>query len=58
MIVVVINKGLSSSRAAVERAISHLKNWKVLSGRYRGRLADFPKVIRTVVALEIFRIYG
>jgi len=23
-----------------------------LSGRYRGRLADFPKVIRTVVALE------
>lgn len=52
------NTALSSLRAAVERAIAHLKNWKVLSGRYRGRLVDFPKVIRTVVALELFRIYG
>lgn len=44
-------------RAAVERAVSHLKNWKILSGRYRGPLDKFPSVVLTVVALAFFKSY-
>ena len=29
-------------RAAVERSIAHLVNWKVLDTGWRGRLTDFP----------------
>jgi DDE superfamily endonuclease/Helix-turn-helix of DDE superfamily endonuclease len=34
-----------------------LKNWKVLSGRYRGPLDKLPSVIRTVVTLAFFKAY-
>jgi hypothetical protein len=37
-----VNTDLSGIRAAVERAIAHLKNWKILSGRYRGPLDKHP----------------
>jgi len=43
---------LNSIRAAVERAISHLTNWKILDLGYRGRLPEFPDVLRTVTDLE------
>ncbi len=49
------NKALNSLRAAVERAISHLVNWKILDLGYRGRLSEFPDVLRTVTNLEIYR---
>jgi hypothetical protein len=52
-----VNTDLSGLRAAVERAISHLKNWKILSGRYQGPLDKFPSVVRTVVALAFFKSY-
>ncbi|WP_233624779.1 transposase family protein [Actinoplanes sp. ATCC 53533] len=42
-------------RAAVERVISHLKNWKILKTGYHRIMTDFPDVLRTVSALEIFR---
>lgn len=49
---------LNSIRAAVERAIAHLTNWKILDIGYRGRLSEFPDVLRTVTNLEIYRIWG
>ncbi len=51
------NRAHASVRAAVERTIALLKQWKVLGTGYRGPLARFPRVIQTVVALEKFRIY-
>jgi hypothetical protein len=53
-----VNTDLSSIRAAVERAIAHLKNWKILSGRYQGPLDKLPSVIRTVVTLAFFKAYS
>lgn len=43
------NSEISAIRSAVERAIAHLKNWKILATGYRGRLAELPHVIRIVV---------
>ncbi len=52
----IFNKSVSSIRAAVEHAIRHLKEWKVLATGYRGRLQELPAVIRTVTRLELFRL--
>jgi len=52
------NYALNSLRAAVERAIAHLVNWKVLDLGYRGRLTEFPDLLRTVTNLEIYRVWG
>jgi len=41
----------------VERAIALLRQWKVLGTGYRGPLSALPAVVRTVVALEKFRVY-
>jgi hypothetical protein len=49
------NYSVNRLRAAVERAISHLKNWKILKTGYHRIMAGFPDVLRTVTALEIFR---
>jgi hypothetical protein len=45
------NKTVASIRAAVERTISHLKNWKILATGYRRRLAELPRVIRIATNL-------
>ncbi|WP_198284311.1 transposase family protein [Saccharomonospora xinjiangensis] len=50
------NKAISSLRAAVERCIAHIKNWKILATGYRGRLAELPNVIRVITALEFYRL--
>jgi hypothetical protein len=52
------NSSLNRLRAAVERSIAHLVNWKVLDTGWRGRLTDFPEVLRTVTDLEIYRTWG
>jgi DDE superfamily endonuclease len=52
------NTALNSVRAAVERAIAHLKCWKVLKTGFRRSLHEFPAVLRTVTKLEMFRVYG
>ncbi|BCJ56349.1 hypothetical protein Asp14428_78240 [Actinoplanes sp. NBRC 14428] len=52
------NSTLNRLRAAVERSIAHLVNWKILDTGWRGRLTDFPEVLHTVTGLEIYRIWG
>lgn len=49
------NYSVNRLRAAVERAIAHLKNWKILKTGYHRIMTNFPDVLRTVTALEIFR---
>jgi hypothetical protein len=51
------NYSLNRLRAAVERAIAHLKNWKILKTGYHRHMANFPDVLRTVTGLEIFRAW-
>jgi hypothetical protein len=46
---------LSGIRSAVERAIAHLKNWKILGTGYRGRLSELPALVRTIIRWERFR---
>jgi hypothetical protein len=46
------NKGLSAIRAAVERAIAHLKTWRILSedgGRFRPPVAKFQSTFTAAV---------
>jgi DDE superfamily endonuclease len=50
------NRKLSAIRSAVERAIAHLKNWKIIATGYRGRLAELPSIIRIVTTLEFYRL--
>jgi DDE superfamily endonuclease len=52
-----VNTDLSGIRAAVERALAHLKNWKTLSGHYQGPLDKLPSIIQTVVTLAFFKFY-
>jgi hypothetical protein len=52
------NYSVNRLRAAVERAISHLKNWKILKTGYHRIMTDFPDLLRTVTALETFRAWG
>jgi hypothetical protein len=54
----VCNKAINKIRAAVERAIAHLKCWKVLKTGFRRTLDEFPATLRLVTKLEIFRVYG
>jgi hypothetical protein len=51
------NRATNQARAPVERTIALLKQWRVLSAGYRGPLRGFPATLRTVAALEKFRIY-
>jgi hypothetical protein len=51
------NTALSGIRAAVERAVAHLKTWRMLSeegGRYRAPVHKFPSALKTIVALYFF----
>lgn len=50
------NHSIASLRAAVERAIAHLKNWKILATGYRGRLSELPNLIRIITTLEYYRL--
>lgn len=49
------NRKIASMRAPVEHAIAHLKQWKILSTGYRGRLSELPSVIHMVTNLEFYR---
>ena len=50
------NRHIASLRAPVERAISLLKQWKILSAGYRGRLAELPSIIHIITNLEFYRL--
>jgi hypothetical protein len=52
------NHAHSGLRSAVERAIAHLTRWRILDTGWRGRLSEFPDLLRTVTALEIYRVHG
>lgn len=51
------NRHLSAIRAPVERAIAHLKNWKILATGYRRPLRKLAGCLVAVSALEFFRLY-
>lgn len=50
------NKHLSGIRAAVERAIAHLKNWKILATGYRRPLRKLSICLAAITALEFYRL--
>ena len=50
------NREHSAIRAAVEHAIAHLKQWKILATGYRGRLTELPAILRIITTLEYFRL--
>ena len=49
------NHRISSMRAPIERTIALLKQWRILSTGYRGRLTELPSVIHMVTNLEFYR---
>ncbi|MFE5946919.1 hypothetical protein [Streptomyces sp. NPDC056480] len=51
----ILNRSISVLRAAVERAIAHLKDWKILATRYSGPPDTFAGIVRTVTAVAFFR---
>lgn len=50
------NTSVSRIRWAVEHAIAHLKDWKILATGYRARLTELPTIIRIVPTLEYYRL--
>jgi hypothetical protein len=51
----VANRSVNTLRATVERAIAHLKDWKILATRYRGPLTRFALVAKAVTALGFYK---
>ncbi|MFD8525394.1 transposase family protein [Streptomyces capillispiralis] len=51
----VANRSVNTLRAAVERAIAHLKDWKIFATRYRGPLTHFPLVAKAITALAFYK---
>jgi transposase len=55
------NAGLSAIRAAVERAVAHLKTWRMLSeegGRFRAPLDKFESALTAIIGLFFFSNYN
>jgi hypothetical protein len=50
------NKQVSGLRCVVERRVSHLKNWRILSRGHRRQLKQLPFTIALVVKLERYRL--
>ena len=54
------NGAFSKIRAAVERAIAHLKTWRMLSeegGRFRPPIEKFEETLQAITGLVFFRVY-
>jgi len=54
------NKDLSVIRAAIERAVAHLKTWRMLSeegGRYRAPVSKYTEMLRAVIGLFFLSNY-
>ena len=49
------NASVSTVRAAVERANSHMQNWKILVTRFRPPLEKFPATLRAVIGLYFLK---
>lgn len=50
------NTQVNSLRAVVERAIAHLKTWRILHTDYRRPRASYPTAFNTVRALHFFKL--
>jgi hypothetical protein len=50
------NKQIASIRCVVERCISHLKNWRIISRGYRRQLKKLPFIIALITKLELYRL--
>ena len=50
------NAQVNSLRAVVERAISHLKTWRVLHTDYRRPRASYPTAFNAIRALHFFKL--
>lgn len=46
------NAQIASIRTVVERAIAHIKNWRIMTTRYRGHLDRINNVILAAVGLQ------
>ena len=46
------NAQVASLRAVVERAIAHIKNWRIMTTRYRGHLDRIDNVILAAIGLQ------
>lgn len=54
------NTGLSAIRAAVERAVAHLKTWRMLSeegGRFRPPISKFESALKAIIGLFFLSNY-
>jgi hypothetical protein len=54
------NKDLSAIRAAVERAVAHLKTWRMLSeegGRFRPPIGKYQETLTAIIGLFFFSNY-
>jgi hypothetical protein len=54
------NTALSKIRAAAERAVAHLKTWRMLSeegGRYRPPISKYPEMLHAIIGLIFFTTY-
>ena len=47
------NSQIASLRYVVEQAIAHIKNWRIMTTRYRGHLDRINNVILAVVGLQV-----
>ena len=51
------NHTIAAFRSHNEHVIAHLKNWKMLSHRYRGPLNKLTEAVQAIVALQLFRTH-
>ncbi|MEV6332800.1 transposase family protein [Streptomyces sp. NPDC051909] len=49
------NRSLNTLRAAVERAIAHLKDWKIVATRSADVGTRFPDIVKAVTALDFHK---
>ena len=45
------NKKLSRRRIVTEHVFAHLKKWRLLADRYRGRLTDYAQIFQTIAGI-------
>ena len=51
------NTVVDSVRAAVERAVAHLKTWRMLQSRYRAPLSKFKEALAVIIGLYFYTRY-
>ncbi len=51
------NADVSRLRAPVERAIAHIKSWRILHTDYRRPLATYLTSFRAAIGLYFFKLY-